>query len=365
MKSPQKEGAPFSGAIPGPPGGPLALFGMGCGELAEQLTLRYGRGAYHAAAIYRGVCQRGDTRIDAFPELARSPALARRIAADLRLPACRIVATRKMDGVLKFATALWDGRIIESVIIPAAGRTTLCVSSQVGCRMGCRFCATGAMGFDRNLLPEEIVWQVWAARFRLAARVDNVVFMGMGEPLDNFAHLSRALRVMGDQRGLDIAPRRITISSAGHADGIRRLGRLGLPNLRLAVSLNAADDRLRSRLMPINRRYPLARLKAALGGFPIGRDGVVLVEYVLLAGVNDARSDAAGLAAYLKGLLVRVNLIAYNGDGRSGFAAPTEAQVARFCRWLAEEGVFCCRRQPRGRAILAACGQLGASLAAL
>ncbi|HSM73796.1 MAG TPA: 23S rRNA (adenine(2503)-C(2))-methyltransferase RlmN, partial [Desulfobacterales bacterium] len=247
---------------------------------------------------------------------------------------------------------------------PAANRTTLCVSAQVGCRMGCRFCATGAMGFGRNLLPEEIVWQVWAARFRLAARVDNVVFMGMGEPLDNFAPLARALRVMSDQRGLDIAPRRITVSSAGHAEGIRRLGRLGLPNLRLAVSLNAADDRLRSRLMPINRRYPLACLKAALEGFPIGRDGVVLVEYVLLAGVNDARSDAAGLAAYLKGLVVRVNLIAYNGGGRSGFAAPPAAQVARFRRWLAEEGVFCCRRQPRGRDILAACGQLGASLAA-
>ena len=363
MRSAQKEGAPFPGASAGAPSGPMDLLGMGCAELADQLARRYGRGLYHAAAIYRGVFQRGDTRIGEFPELARSPALARRIAADLRLPACRIVARREMDGVMKFATALWDGRIIESVIIPAAGRTTLCISSQVGCRMGCRFCATGAMGFGRNLLPEEIVWQVWAARFTLAARVDNVVFMGMGEPLDNFAHVARALRVMGDQRGLDIAPRRVTVSSAGHADGIRRLGRLGLPNLRLAVSLNTADDGLRSRLMPINQRYPLGRLKAALQGFPTGRDGVVLVEYVLLAGVNDAREDAAGLAAYLKGLVARVNVIAYNGDGRSGFAAPPSAQVARFCRWLAEAGVFCRRRQPRGRGILAACGQLGASLA--
>jgi 23S rRNA (adenine2503-C2)-methyltransferase len=364
MRSAEKEGARFSGAIPGAPGGPLALFEVSCGELADQLAQRCGCGAYHAAAIYRGVFQRGGTRIEEFPELARSPALARRIAADLRLPACRIVASREMDGVVKFATALGDGQIIESVVIPAAGRTTLCVSSQVGCRMGCRFCATGAMGFGRNLLPAEIVWQVWAACFRLAVRVDNVVFMGMGEPLDNFAHVAQALRVMSDQRGLDIAPRRITVSSAGHADGIRRLGRLGLPNLRLAVSLNAADDRLRSRLMPINQRYPLACLKAALEGFPIGRGGVVLVEYVLLAGINDARGDAAGLAAYLKGLVVRVNVIAYNGDGRSGFAAPPAAHVARFCRWLAEEGVFFCRRQPRGRDILAACGQLGASLAA-
>ncbi|MFY9941928.1 MAG: 23S rRNA (adenine(2503)-C(2))-methyltransferase RlmN, partial [Desulfobacterales bacterium] len=182
------------------------------------------------------------------------------------------------------------------------------------------------------------------------------------EPLDNFAHLSRALRVMGDQRGLDIAPRRITVSSAGHADGIRRLARLGLPNLRLAVSLNAADDCLRSRLMPINRSYPLANLKAALRAFPTGRGGVVLIAYVLLAGVNDARQDAAKLADYLAGLAVRVNVIAYNGEDRSGFAAPPSAHVERFCRWLADEGVFFCRRQPRGRDILAACGQLGASL---
>jgi 23S rRNA (adenine2503-C2)-methyltransferase len=352
----------FSDDIAGARQGCVNLFGVSCGELADQLAQRYGRGAYHAAAIYRGAFQKGRTRIGAAPEFARSPELARCIAADLRLPACQIVATREIDGVLKFATALGDGQIIESVVIPAAGRTTLCVSCQVGCRMGCRFCATGAMGFGRNLHPAEIVWQVWAARFALAARVDNVVFMGMGEPLDNFAHVAQALRVMGDQRGLDIAPRRITISSAGHADGIRRLARLGLANLRLAVSLNAADDRLRSRLMPINRRYPLARLKAALQAFPTGRGGVVLIEYVLLAGVNDARQDAAKLADYLAGLAVRVNVIAYNGDGRSGFAAPPSAHVERFCRWLADEGVFFCRRQPRGRDILAACGQLGASL---
>ncbi len=340
----------------------MELFGITCGELADQLAQRYGRGLHHAAAIYRGAFQKGCTRFDEAPEFARSPELARRIAADLRLPACRIVATREVAGVLKFATALGDGRIIESVVIPAAGRTTLCVSSQVGCRMGCRFCATGAMGFGRNLSSAEIVWQAWAARFVLAAPVDNVVFMGMGEPLDNFDHVAQALRVMGDQRGLDIAPRRITLSSAGHADGIRRLARLGLPNLRLAVSLNAADDRLRSRLMPINRRYPLARLKAALQAFPTGRGGVVLVEYVLLAGVNDARQDAAKLAAYLTGLAVRVNLIAYNGEAASGFAAPPPAHVERFCHWLADEGVFFCRRRPRGRDLLAACGQLGASL---
>lgn len=341
----------------------VKLLGITCGELAHELARRYGRGHFHAAAVYRAVFRKGQTSFGDVPGLAGSPALARRLADDLLLPDCRIAATQEVDGVVKFASRMGDGRIIESVIIPAAGRTTLCVSSQVGCRMGCRFCATGAMGFGRDLTPEEIVWQVWTARFTLATPIDNVVFMGMGEPLDNFDNVVQALRVMSDQRGLDIAPRRITLSTAGHADGIRRLAGLGFANLRLAVSLNAAEDRLRSRLMPINRRYPLARMTDELRAFPLGRGGVVLVEYVLLSGVNDSREDAARLAACLAGLSVRVNVIAYNGDGGAGFAAPPPGHVDRFCRWLADEGIFFCRRQPRGRGIQAACGQLGASLA--
>jgi 23S rRNA (adenine2503-C2)-methyltransferase len=264
------------------------------------------------------------------------------------------------DGVIKFATILADGRRIESVILPIRGRTTVCVSTQVGCSRGCLFCATGAMGFSRNLEVEEIVGQVHTGQLQGGRRIDNVVFMGMGEPLDNFENVVQAIRGMADPHGLDIAYRYITVSTAGHADGIRRLGAIKLPNLRLAVSINAADDALRSRLMPINRQYPLARLKEELLAFPRGKRGVVFVEYVLLAGINDSRDQALQLARYLDGLPVRVNVIPYNGGPESGFAVPAPEQVRRFCGWLVEEKLFVRERRSRGQEVMAACGMLKA-----
>jgi 23S rRNA (adenine2503-C2)-methyltransferase len=262
---------------------------------------------------------------------------------------------------LKFASALADGQIIESVLILAFERTTLCVSSQVGCRMGCAFCATGAMGFVRDLTVEEIVWQIYAARFILKHPVGNVVLMGMGEPLDNFDNVVQAVRVMSDQRGLDIAQSHITISTAGHVKGLQKLALAKLPKLCLAVSLNAAHDTLRSRLMPINQKYPLAMLKNALREFPLGKGGVFFIEYVLLAGVNDSPEDAQQLATYLTSLPVRVNVIAYNHSGSGAYAAPGEKRVKQFCKWLAEEKLFVRLRQSRGQKVMAACGQLGAS----
>ncbi len=272
---------------------------------------------------------------------------------------CQIVECLEEDGVVKFASRLADGARIESVILPIRGRTTVCVSSQVGCGRGCVFCATGALGFGRNLSPEEIVWQVQAARERQECRVDNIVFMGMGEPLDNLDSVVQAIRVMADPHGLDIAYRYITVSTAGHADGIRALGAFNLTNLRLAVSVNAAEDTLRDRLMPINRQYPLARLKAELLAFPKGKRGVILIEYVLLAGVNDSREQALQLARYVDGLPVRINVIAFNGASGSGFSAPAPEQVRRFCGWLVEEKLFVRERRSRGQGVLAACGMLG------
>jgi 23S rRNA (adenine2503-C2)-methyltransferase len=328
----------------------LNVFAMTCEEFAGEMQRRYGKGLHHAAALYREIFKGGNT----------APSLAGQLGEDLRLPVCRIIAEQEDEGVIKFASSLHDGLTIESVIIPAHGRTTLCVSSQVGCRMGCRFCLTGGMGFVRNLTPEEMVWQVHAARFRLCRRIDNVVFMGMGEPLDNFENLAKAVRVISEQRGLDIAPSHLTVSTSGHADGIRDLAALNLPRLRLAVSLNAANDELRSRLMPINRKYPLARLRHELGSFPKGRDGVIFVEYVLLDGINDSREDARELACYLAGLPVRVNVIPYNRGGSASFSSPSPEGVRRFCEWLADEKLFVRLRRPRGQNIMAACGQLGA-----
>lgn len=333
----------------------LNILALTCAELADELRRRYAKGLYHATAIYRECFQEGVLRYGS----AFTPALAARLAADTHWPECRIVA-RQEDEVVKFATALADGALIETVVIPARGRTTLCVSSQVGCRMGCRFCATGAMGFRRDLSVEEIVWQVHAARFVLGFPVDNIVFMGMGEPLDNFENVIQAVRVIGDQRGFAIAPSHITLSTAGHAEGIRRLAEVNLPRLRLAVSLNAVRENLRSELMPINQKYPLAVLKEALEAYAVRQDAIVFVEYVLLAGINDTRTDADALAHYLNGLPVRVNVIAYNGGG--AYRAPTPEAVRTFCAWLAEDKVFVRARPSRGRNILAACGQLGASL---
>lgn len=338
------------------------LLGLTCSELAHEMGERYGKGLFHAAALYREVFKKGNDAFWHAPDLQRSPALARELARDVRLPSCRIVL-RQDDEVIKLASALADGEIIESVLIPTRGRTTLCVSSQVGCAMGCRFCTTGRMGLKRNLSTEEIVWQVFAARFTLGRRVDNVVFMGMGEPLDNLEHCVQAVRVMSDQRGLNIPLSHITISTAGHVDGLRALAGLGLTKLRLAVSLNAADNNLRSALMPINRKYPLERLKEALRNFPLPGDGVVFIEYVLLEGFNDSRQDALKLIQYFDGLPpVRVNLIPYNSGNLTRYSRPSAEAVKGFLEWLTEARVFVRVRQSRGESISAACGQLGSSL---
>jgi 23S rRNA (adenine2503-C2)-methyltransferase len=258
---------------------------------------------------------------------------------------------------IKRIHVLSGGVRVESVILPIRGRTTLCVSSQAGCRMGCAFCATGAMGFVRDLTAAEILAQAEDAR-GCGHAVGNIVFMGMGEPLDNLPAVAEAIRVLADPRGWNIPCRRITVSTAGHVDGLRALGELRLPNLRLAVSLNAADDALRDRLMPLNRRYPLKALKEALRAFPLGKRGVVLVEYVLLAGVNDSREQARQAARFLDGLPVRVNVIPYNGGSAPVFVTPSPERVREFGSWLMQEGLFVRTRLSRGAEVAAGCGQL-------
>ncbi len=326
------------------------------------MKVRWGKGLHHAAALYREVFKKGNAAFTHAPEFAISHDLARQLENAIHMPSCRIVAHREDEDVLKFVSSMEDGCLVESVLIPSQNRTTLCVSSQVGCRMGCRFCATGFMGFVRHLTVEEIVSQVYAARFELRRPVHNIVLMGMGEPLDNLDNVVRAVRVMSDQRGLDIAHRHITLSTAGHADGIERLGALGLCNLRLAVSINAPNNGLRSQLMPINRRFPLERLKESLLAHPLGKNGVIFVEYVLLEGINDSEEHAGELARYLRGLKARVNVITYNGDGTTTYKTPSPERVRRFCGWLADERLFVRERRSRGGNIMGGCGQLGASL---
>jgi len=293
------------------------------------------------------------------PEVQASPRLSAALARDLVLDPGTVVDTQSAGGVVKFLTRLSDGETIESVVLPMATHLTVCVSTQVGCRMGCRFCETARMGWRRDLRVEEIVGQVAAARRRFGDGVRNVVFMGMGEPLDNLDNVVQAVRVITDQRGLDVAMRRVTISTCGLDDGIRRLAALNWPHLKLAVSLNAPDDHLRDRLMPVNHRVPLARLMEALRDFPLARDGALMMAYVLVPGINDRPEHARQVAELLAPLKARINLIGFNPLGaQSDYRAPEETEIEAFARHLAAAGVFVCRRRTKGQDLAAACGQL-------
>ncbi len=252
------------------------------------------------------------------------------------------------DGTVKFLHILGDGSRIESVLIPDEGHHTLCISTQAGCAMSCVFCETGRSGPGRNLTAGEIVAQVvYGFRVlgcRLALR--NLVFMGMGEPLQNLDALLPALEVILSERALDFSPRRITVSTCGWVPGIDLLGSMGL-DVNLAVSLNAADDKTRSRIMPVNLKYPLKELMEAVRRYPLKARKRITFEYVLIDHVNDSPEDASRLAALMKGIPAKINLIPCN-DNSSSLKAPT----------LKRTMVLAVLRTSRGSEIMAACGQL-------
>lgn len=270
------------------------------------------------------------------------------------------------DGTVKFAFRLEDGLTIESVLIPAAGRHTLCLSSQAGCAMGCRFCLTAGMGFHRNLTPAEIVNQVKAVQEHLIGAgvvrattrqlIDNLVFMGMGEPLANYEALITALAILMDEGGQGFSGRRVTVSTCGLASRIRDLGRDSRVNL--AVSLHAADDTTRSGLMPVNRAWGLDAVLAACRDYPLSKKQVVFFEYVLIDGMNDAAADARKLAYRLQGLNCRINLLAYNESASLPYRRSAQERLTAFQSILHDAGFRTLIRDSRGADIAAACGQL-------
>ena len=280
---------------------------------------------------------------------------------DLASPLNSIECTLEEDGLIKYVTRLDDGLCIESVIIHMSSYSTVCVSSQVGCKMGCAFCETGSNGFYRNLNTEEIVGQIYTARFHFGYEIRNVVIMGMGEPLDNFDNVINAIKIISDQRGFNIAKRYITVSTVGMAEGLRKLAELGWQDLKLAISLNAPNDTIRSRIMPINHTFPMERLRQALIDYPLKRKSAILFEYVLIKGLNDTRESARQLAEYLKPLKTKVNLIPVNPNTYADtlFETPSQEDMNRFYGWLSEEGLFVRKRTARGLGLMAACGQLG------
>lgn len=266
---------------------------------------------------------------------------------------------KSADGTEKFAFKLSDGNVIESVLIPGEKRLTLCISSQAGCAQGCRFCLTGRSGLVRNLKAHEIVSQVLEAG-RLAgaggaARITNIVLMGMGEPLHNLDETCEALWRMTDLMG--ISPRRITLSTSGLAGEMLQLPQLA-PRVNLAVSLNATTDEVRDRIMPVNRRYPIGVLMEACREYPLPKRSRITFEYVMLGGLNDSPQDARRLVKLLHGIRCKVNIIPFNPSGPAEFSAPPEEGMASFQEHLAGAGITATVRKSMGADIMAACGQL-------
>ena len=278
------------------------------------------------------------------------------------------VVEHSRDGTVKFAFALGDGALIESVLIPADGRHTLCVSSQAGCAMGCRFCLTAAMGLQRNLTPAEIVNQVLAVQEHMIQAgvvrptprqlIDNLVFMGMGEPLANYDNLITALTILMDNQGQGFSERRVTVSTCGLVPRIKDLGRDIRVNL--AVSLHAVDDVTRSSLMPVNRAHGVEELLAACRAYPLSGRRVIFFECVLIAGLNDSADDARKLAAKLQGIPCRINLLPYNEAETLPYRSSPEANLKAFKEILHQAGFRTLIRNSRGADIAAACGQLAA-----
>jgi 23S rRNA (adenine2503-C2)-methyltransferase len=267
----------------------------------------------------------------------------------------------EMGTTAKAVLALQDGLECECVLLPMGrGRNTLCVSSQVGCKMGCKFCETARMGLLRSLSCSEIVSQLLVARHVLGWNVRNVVFMGMGEALDNLHGVLPALQVLTDRSGLGMKQERITVCTVGRVDGIRELQALGMKRLNLSISLNAADDALRSELMPINRVTRLAELSAVLQAYRPRPNFVLGVNYCLLPGKNDRAEHAQAVAEFCRPIgRVMVNVIPYNPGNAPLTHAPTEQEIEAFIEELRRYGLPVRRRITKGRSVMAACGQLG------
>jgi len=267
-------------------------------------------------------------------------------------------AAQGADGTEKFRFRLRDGGVIESVLIPEQRRLTLCVSTQLGCRMGCVFCRTGGMGLRRNLTPDEILGQYYALRAAPGRNreVSHLVLMGMGEPLDNLDHTLRALRILTHPLGAGFSPRRITVSTVGIPDALERLYR-EIP-VSLTLSLNAADDLTRSRIMPVNRAYPVEKTLAALRGLPLPPRRRITIAYVMVKGLNDRPRDARELGRLLHGLRCKINLIPLNPFPGLDLERPGNDRVLEFQALLRARHLSTHVRFSRGTDILAACGQL-------
>jgi 23S rRNA (adenine2503-C2)-methyltransferase len=342
---------------PAPPAVPIDLASLERSALEEALTAR-GHQRFRADQLFQWIYRRGVTDLRAMTDVPRS--LREQLAAEFSLSTPELVhRERSLDGTEKFLLRLADGLRIESVFIPDTPAMTFCISTQVGCAMACAFCLTGKMGLTRHLMAGEIVGQVRVLAGALAMRNArfNIVLMGMGEPLHNYDETMKALRILTDEHGFAMSPRRITLSTVGLLPALERLAREPvMPNL--AISLHAPTDVLRGELVPVNRKYGVSDIIEACRRFPMKRRSRITFEYVMLAGVNDSPADARRLAKLLAGVKSKVNLIPLNAAAGIPFERPSDEAVDRFAAILAEHHLIVSVRKSRGRDIRAACGQL-------
>ena len=337
-------------------------------ELAADLKSRLGLEPFRARQLIQWLYRRRHTSFDAMTDIAQS--VRDQLAANYTVYRPKPVTIQlSKDGTRKFLFKLDDGAAVETVLIKQPKRYTLCISSQYGCAIGCKFCRTALMGLKRNLKTSEIIGQVLAVQDyveklrtekteeMIPEHFQNIVFMWMGEPPHNYDNVTRAIRLLNDGLGLNFSGRRITISSSGLVPAIEKFG-TDRGDANLAISLNATTDEVRSRIIPINKKWPLEKLLGMLKNYPLKGRARVTFEYVMLKDVNDTEEDLQRLPGLIRGIPAKVNLIPYNQNAGLGWYSPERSTVARWQDQLLQKGITATIRWSKGEDIDAACGQL-------
>jgi 23S rRNA (adenine2503-C2)-methyltransferase len=324
----------------------------------EKALESLGAQRYRVAQIFRWLYKTGVRSFDDMTDLPDD--LRRKLKDKFHITRPVMLDSRRSptDGTTKYLLKLEDGNTIETVFLPEKARGTICLSSQVGCKFSCSFCASAPFGFVRNLKASEILDEVLFVRTKNPdAAITNLVFMGIGEPFDNYDNVMRAIRIFNDKDAFNIGARRITVSTCGVLPGMKKFSDEGL-QIELSVSLHCAEDAVRSKIVPVNKRYPLKELIAACREYTARTDRVITFEYILIRGVNSSRQDALKLAALLKGLKCKVNTISYNKIKALDYDEPSARDIRLFIDILKDKGVNVMHRKSRGEDIDAGCGQL-------
>jgi 23S rRNA (adenine2503-C2)-methyltransferase len=327
-------------------------------EFSKEMFRLFMKGKEQAVHLWQAFMREGVLRED-LPSFKNAPKLFSMMKEQISFSPATIVSSWQDEEAFRFVSKTEDGHNIESVILSMKKKKTLCVSSEIGCKRGCRFCQTAKMGFIRDLKASEIVMQLFLAKHFFHSDCKNIVFMGMGEPFDNFDEVVKAVRIFEDPLGFGIGLKNITISTSGHVDGIRKLCSEDVTRVNLAVSFNASNEKTRSFLMPCQKG--LLELVEAMKYYNEKTKKEILVSYVLIKGVNDGDNVPFELMGLLKDLNIKINVIPYNAQEKDPFKMPEEEEVDLFLSKLREMGFRTLLRRSKGKKIKGACGQLGQS----